>query len=113
MPRPGSPDPSRRSTAHPKRNHRSRSIAYERCVAAGRPIACSSFKNAATGGDRDTRRVHDPNRLPQVIRRRTATHPRQDQRRQIPLRTKPIDHAPERIEHTTPPPGNATTELWR
>ena len=31
------------------RNQRSRSIAYDRCVVAGRPIACKSFKYTATG----------------------------------------------------------------
>jgi hypothetical protein len=33
---------------HKNRNHRSRSIPYERCVAADRPAACSSAKNADT-----------------------------------------------------------------
>jgi hypothetical protein len=31
------------------RNQRSKSFAYEYCVVVGRPVACSSFKNAVTG----------------------------------------------------------------
>jgi hypothetical protein len=34
--------------AHKNRNHRSRSIPYERTVAAARPVACKSAKNADT-----------------------------------------------------------------
>ena len=40
------------STAHVNRNQRSSASAYDRCVVAGRPVACRSRRNSDTGTTR-------------------------------------------------------------
>ena len=78
--------------AHPNRNHRSRSIAYDRCVAAERPEACSSCRNAVTattGSPSLSISRTGSHRSPPASTAPTARH---HQHGQITIFTDPVDH---------------------
>jgi hypothetical protein len=78
--------------AHPNRNHRNRSIAYDRCVAAERPEACNSLRNAVTETTGSPGAVDQPNRLPQIAACLDRTDRRHHQRREITTFTAAHDH---------------------
>jgi hypothetical protein len=82
------------SIAHRNRNRRSRSIPYDRCVAAERPARLQLPQIHRDRPDHGAGRVTQPVRLPHVAGLHQRAHPRHHQRREILAAIASVDHEP-------------------